>query len=153
MKILLPIDMSECSESAIQTVIKQFPPDQTEVRVVHVVEWLRDVPGYLAFAEGATAARDILDARSKEMEDGWALVTRTAEQLKGAGFETSTEVRDGSTQDMILAAAADWQPDAIVIGSHGRKGFNRLLLGSVAEHVMRHAQCAVEVVRPALHAA
>jgi nucleotide-binding universal stress UspA family protein len=149
MRILLPIDTSDCSDAAMQTVIRQFRPDQTEVRVMHAVEWPKELPTYLAFAEGPSAARDILDARSDQMDDGRALVSRTAEQLKSAGFATSMDVRDGNATDMILESAADWRPDVIVIGSHGRKGIGRLLLGSVAEHVMRHAPCAVEVVRPA----
>jgi hypothetical protein len=47
---------------------------------------------------------------------------------------------------MILAAADEWRPDVIVIGSHSRTGVDRLFLGSVAEHVMRSADCPVEVV-------
>ncbi len=146
MKVLLPIDTSPCSDAAVQAVINQFQPDQTDVRVLHAVDWTVELPTYLAFAEGPTAARDILDARSKRMEDGWTLVARVAERLKAAGFATSTEVRDGGAVDAILASADEWHPDVILMGSHSRHGVNRVLYGSVAEHVMRQATCGVEVI-------
>jgi nucleotide-binding universal stress UspA family protein len=53
----------------------------------------------------------------------------------------------GSPATEIVKAAKEWQADVIVIGSHGRRGLVRTLLGSVAEHVMRHAPCPVLVVR------
>jgi len=146
MRVLLPIDESSCSDAAVQAIINQFQPDRTDVRVLHAVDWTMALPTYLAFAEGPTAARDILDARSVRMEDGWTLVTRVAEQLKAAGFETSTDVREGGAVDAILASAAEWHSDLILMGSHGRHGMNRVLYGSVAEHVMRRATCGVEVI-------
>jgi uncharacterized damage-inducible protein DinB/nucleotide-binding universal stress UspA family protein len=116
---------------------------------MHAVEWPKDSPTYLAFAEGPTAARDILEAHGDQMERGRFLVEGVAQELSAAGFTTSTDVREGAAREMILAAAAEWQPDAIVIGSHGRTGVEHFFLGSVAEHVMRHALCPVEVVPPA----
>jgi universal stress protein E len=73
--------------------------------------------------------------------------------LKASGFTTSTDVREGAAPERILEVAAEWRPDMIVIGSHGRQGLERLLLGSVAEHVMRHAACAVVLVPLAAHVA
>jgi nucleotide-binding universal stress UspA family protein len=149
MKILLPIDTSICSSAAARAVITQFRPEHTEVRVMHAVDWTKELPTYMAFAEGPTAARDLLDARGDQMERGRFLADGVAQELHAAGFATSTDVREGSAKEMILAAAAEWRPDVIVIGSHGRTGVDRLFLGSVAEHVMRHADCPVEVVSPA----
>jgi nucleotide-binding universal stress UspA family protein len=53
----------------------------------------------------------------------------------------------GDPVELIVGAARDWPADLVVIGSHGRDGFNRVLLGSVAEGVTRHAPCPVLVVR------
>jgi hypothetical protein len=50
-------------------------------------------------------------------------------------------------ESLIVAEAGQWDADLIVLGSHGRKGFNRLLLGSVSEGVALHAGCSVDVVR------
>jgi universal stress protein A len=56
-------------------------------------------------------------------------------------------IRVGRPAHEIIAAAREWQADLIVIASHGRRGVPRLLLGSVAEEVVRHAPCPVLVVR------
>ncbi|HXZ20805.1 MAG TPA: universal stress protein, partial [Candidatus Acidoferrales bacterium] len=53
----------------------------------------------------------------------------------------------GDVRLRIIDAAAEWNADLIVLGSHGRSGIPRLLLGSVAEYVARNASCSVEVVR------
>jgi nucleotide-binding universal stress UspA family protein len=149
MKILLPVDTSICSSAAARAIIAQFRPEHTEVRVMHAVEWPKELPTYLAFAEGPTAARDILEAHGAQFERGRFLVDGIAQELTAAGFATSTDVREGGAKAMILASAAEWHPDVIVIGSHGRSGVDRLFLGSVAEQVMRDAACPVEVVSPA----
>jgi nucleotide-binding universal stress UspA family protein len=117
------------------------------VLVVHADEWPNQLPMSLAFAEGPTAALDILEVRDQRRRQGEELVSHAAEQLQAAGFQTSTVVRDGDARHAILDVAAEWGPDVIVLGSHGRKGVDRFLLGSVSEGIVRHAPCSVEVVR------
>jgi len=75
------------------------------------------------------------------------LVARTADELEAAGFRTSVRTIDRDPAHAIVDSARAWGADLIVIGSHGRTGFDRLLLGSVAETVVRRAPCSVEVVR------
>jgi nucleotide-binding universal stress UspA family protein len=147
MKILLAIDGSACSQAATQAVIAQFPRDRAEVRVLHADDWPNRLPTSLAFAEGPAAASDILEVRDGRRRQGEELVSRAAQDLRAAGFQTSTEVRDGDARHAILDVAAEWGPDVIVLGSHGRRGMDRFLLGSVSESVVRHAPCSVEVVR------
>jgi nucleotide-binding universal stress UspA family protein len=147
MKILLAVDGSECSDVAVGAVLHQMIHEQTEVRVLHVDEWPRDLPPALAFAEGPTAAREILAVHEHRRQDAEALVTRVAGRLQAAGFRTSTVVATGDARDRIVDTAAEWHADLIVVGSHGRRGFDRFLLGSVSESVVRHAPCSVEVVR------
>jgi len=67
---------------------------------------------------------------------------------KLADVPTATRVVAGEPGWAIVAAAKDCQADLIVMGTHGRKGISRLLLGSVAEHVMRHAPCPVLTIKP-----
>ena len=57
-------------------------------------------------------------------------------------------LREGKPADQILAAAREWEADVIVIGTHGRSGVSRLVLGSTAESVVRHAPCPVLVIKP-----
>ncbi len=69
--------------------------------------------------------------------------------LNGAGLEASPETplpRDSDAIE-IVHEAQRWHANLVVLGSHGRRGFNRLTMGSVSEHVALHAPCSVEVVR------
>ena len=147
MKILLAIDGSECSQAATQAVIAQFARERTEVLVLHADEWPNRLPTSLAFAEGPTGATDILELRDEWRRQGEELVSRAAQQLRTAGFQTTTAVHEGDARHAILDVAADWGPDVIILGSHGRTGMDRFFLGSVSESVMRHAPCSVQVVR------
>jgi nucleotide-binding universal stress UspA family protein len=147
MRILLAIDDSSCSEAAVNTLLAQFAPVGTDVRVIHVDEWPKGLPVSAAFAEGPEAARAICSAHDEARRRGRELVARAVQRLGGAGFRATSEVREGDARREILDCAADWQPDIIVLGSHGRRGLNRLLLGSVSDAVVRHADCSVLVVR------
>jgi nucleotide-binding universal stress UspA family protein len=75
------------------------------------------------------------------------LVERIAKGLRSAEFTTDTAVATGDVRESIIDAAAEWNSDLIVVGSHGQRGLRRFLLGSVAEFVARHATCSVEIVR------
>jgi nucleotide-binding universal stress UspA family protein len=142
MKVLLPIDDSRCSEAATQSLLQQFRPENAELCVLHVVEPLLLIPyPYVAQVETLQAAQE---ERLKEANE---LVRRTEEQLVKAGFQVQTAVEEGDPRSVILDYAARWNADLIVIGSHGRKGLDRFLLGSVAESVARHAHCSVQIVR------
>lgn len=147
MKILLAIDESECSQTATRAVIAQFPREHAEVLVLNADEWPNRLPTSLAFAEGPVAASDILDERDERRRQGEELVSRAAQQLQAAGFKAITAVREGDARHAILDAAAEWAADVIVVGSHGRRGMDRFLLGSVSENIVRHAPCSVEIVR------
>lgn len=147
MKLLLAVDGSSFSIHAIQSVLDMFSPGQTDVRVVHAVEWPKAAPISYAFAEGPEATRGIMILREEMNRAGAALVEEAAERLRTKSFRVTTELREGDARHVILDAAADWHPDLIAIGSHGRHGFDRFMLGSVSEGVVRHASCSVLVVR------
>ena len=140
MKILLAIDDSKFSEAALEMVIAQNPPQGTEARVLHVVEPIIAAPPPQMSAGYAPE----LESRAK---DGRELVKREAQRLRTAGLKADGAVEIGDIREKIIDAAAEWRADLIVMGSHGRRGVQRFLLGSVAEHVARHARCSVEIVR------
>jgi nucleotide-binding universal stress UspA family protein len=75
------------------------------------------------------------------------LVERIAGQLRAAGFKAETAVETGDVRESILDSASEWRADLIVLGSHGTRGIQRFLLGSVAEFVARHAKCSVQIIR------
>jgi len=68
-------------------------------------------------------------------------------KLRAVRFVVDTALENGDARSTIVDFARQWGADLIVIGSHGHKGWERLLLGSVAESVVRHATCSVLVVR------
>ena len=140
MKILLAIDGSAFSEAALQSVLAQYRPAETEVRVLSVVP----IPTLSAPPQMAASYTPELD---DEVQEAKERVEHAAATLRAAGMRTSCEVIKGDVRDMILEVAKLWSPDLIVLGSHGRKGLGRLLMGSVAEAVVRHAPCSVQVVR------
>jgi nucleotide-binding universal stress UspA family protein len=76
-----------------------------------------------------------------------ALDQRVAAAAAG-GLSVSAVLKTGSAPEAILDAAADERADLIVIGTHGRTGLTRLVIGSVAERVVRMAPCPVLVVKP-----
>ena len=143
MKILLAIDDSKFSEAAVQAVTGQARPHTTEVRVLHVVE----VPSLLVSREMGGPNFRLEAASESELKAAEALVASAADVLRGKGFDVSTSVEQGEPRTKIVDAAATWNADLIVMGSHGRKGLDRFLMGSVSEAVVRHAHCSVEIVR------
>lgn len=144
MRILLAIDDSKASQAAVQTVIDQFSAGQAEIRVLHVLEALL-LAGPPQFSARAVAEVNAIDAeRMKVARD---FVDEAARALQKAGFKASGMVAEGDIRQRIIEIAEDTGADLIVLGSRGRHGFDRLLLGSVSEAVMRHARCSVEIVR------
>jgi len=144
MKILLAIDDSKFSEAAAQAVIRQMKTDGAEVCVIHVVEKLLLMPDLLpGTIEELEASAERFRKRGEE------LVSRVADQLRAAGLRARSVVKEGDHRAEILDYADHWGADLIVLGSHGWKGLDRFLMGSVAEYVARHAKCSVEIVRVA----
>ena len=143
MKIVLAIDGSKFSEAAIRTVIEQARPQDTEVQVLHVVE----PPSLLVAREMGGYDRALDAVWEAETKQAGVLVTKIADQLRSKGLKVTTMVEQGDPQTKIIDTAAKWRADLIVVGSHGRKGLEHFLLGSVSDAVARHAGCSVEIVR------
>jgi universal stress protein A len=144
MRILLPIDESHYSHAALRAVLTQFQTRGTQVRVLCVVE---PVSAYLTSGmvpQFASASAEIERSREKESEE---LVEHAANKLRHVGFGASSAVEIGDPIAVILDQAKTWKADLIVLGSHGLKGLSRLLMGSISEAVVRHAECSVQVVR------
>ena len=136
MKVLLAIDDSKCSEAATQAVVAQYPPLGTQVQILNVV--------HLAVPITPSYAGWFLEEGLKHAQE----VVRRAEQLlNSAGYTVQAAVEEGEPKATIIDYAKRWNADLIVVGSHGRKGVERFLMGSVAEAVARHAPCSVEIIR------
>lgn len=156
MKILLAIDGSKCSEAAIEALIGQYKPAGTEVLVLHAVESLKLIPASAPYSFGAGpmfVPEDYVEIARQWRREGEELASRTAQRLLSAGFKIGTQVVEGDARETILDWTKKWRPDLILLGSHGRRGLDRFLLGSVSEAVARHAPCSVEIVRAPASAA
>lgn len=144
MKILLATDGSTFSESAARTVAAQFRPVETEVLVMEVVEpFVFSAPPEMAPGWAPESA----ERRKELIKLAEASMAKAVEILRPAGFKAETRVVDDEIRSGILATAEEWKADLIVLGSHGKKGVEKFLLGSVAESVARHAKCSVMIVR------
>jgi nucleotide-binding universal stress UspA family protein len=133
--ILLPTDGSAAAEAAVDhatTLARAF--DAT----VHVLSVVEPIP-----AVEMDAA--MVHERLRESAD--RAVEQATRRLDEAGVPSDSSVRDGSAHSSILAEAADLGADMIVMGTHGRTGVGRVLLGSVTERVVRRADAPVLSVR------
>jgi len=140
-KILVGTDFSEPSDAARRTAIELARRLGAELEIVHVEEPL---PAY-AFSEGALP--DL--PRLQEEVRSWAEreVEQQAKEARAAGVPVTTAVLLGTPANAIVETARTDGADLIVVGTHGRTGFERILLGSVAERVVRTASCPVLTVR------
>jgi nucleotide-binding universal stress UspA family protein len=144
MRILLAIDDSKSSQEAVRKLIAQARTRGNQVRVLNVVESIGAYISAGLIPHVVSEAPQIEEDRLRQAKD---LVRRVARQLREAGFKTSEAVEKGEPKSLIIDHANHWNADLIVLGSHGWKGLNRFLLGSVSEAVVRHAGCSVQVVR------
>lgn len=146
-KILIPTDGSRGVEKAIEyaaTLAKKF---SSEVHILFVVESNNVLIGY--DQEMASQAQ-VQSAVENMYQIGEDTVGKIAKQLAETGIKNvSTEVRDGHPAEVILEYAKGKGIDLIVMGTHGRRGLNRLLLGSVADEVVHLATIPVMTVRMA----
>ena len=129
-RVLIATDGSETASRAAEALVQRPWPEGSEFRIVTVEEpWL---------IRPASVAGNI----------------ESIEQvLASAGLKATAAVLSGNPREVILEEAEKWDADLIVLGSHGRRGFKRFLLGSVSEAVAMNAHCSVVVVRGATPAA
>jgi nucleotide-binding universal stress UspA family protein len=141
MKILHPTDFSECANEAQAVAVDLARKLDAELVLAQV---LVEAPLY---SEGFISRRQVqtvYDAQRKWSED--ALEAR-AEQLRQSGIKTSWRVQAGAPHEEIVRTAEEEHAGMIVMGTHGRSRLNRMVLGSVAERVIRLAPCPVLTVR------
>ncbi len=86
-------------------------------------------------------------ARDESTRQHWQLACATAERLTEAGLAATPETREGDPATQIVRIATEQRADLIVVGTRGRTGLTRMLLGSVARNVLLHAHCSVLIAR------
>jgi len=144
LRILLATDGSDCSIAAARSVAQRPWPAGTKFRILSVIEPSAPVLPTSYFSEEMME-----ELRGKDMQRAQGAIACAEGILCGAGLEASSTVAvpAATPKELILSEAAEWDASLIVVGSHGRRGVNRLLLGSVSETVALHADCSVEIIR------
>ena len=143
-RILVPLDGSKTASHALDTAIRLALDTGAELQVLYVIDLpiiAYDVPGY-----------DPSIVRDAYIEEGRVIradaEARMAQQgVKGTSRSVEVELPAEDVAQCIQHAADDWNADLIVMGTHGRRGVRRLVLGSVAERFLRFSTCPVLLVR------
>lgn len=139
-RILIPTDGSEAVTPAVEAALNLATTYDATLHVLFIVDQPIAVSGT---GEGFTSLDDLLD--ELEEQGHYAIEDITAE-AHAQGVETETTVQRGNPYEDILSYASDNDIDLIVMGTHGRTGVKRALLGSVTERVVRHAKIPVLTV-------
>jgi nucleotide-binding universal stress UspA family protein len=150
MKILLATDGSDCSVEAARSIARRPWPDGTVFKVLSVEELLVLDGQITASSLSSVYPASLLEELTTQARDHANSAAETAKQvLKSAGMKVLDDHAPpiGEPRAIILDTAKTWGADLIVLGSHGRRGLDHFLMGSVAESVAVHAHCSVEVIR------
>ena len=142
-RILVAVDGSKTSNLALKEAIKLAKDQRAILRLIHVID---ETPVY-AMAE---VPYSIDDYQKAMHEAGRKELAKSAARAKSARLKFDTKLITTITHgigDVINKEARRWSASLIVIGTHGRRGFNRLFLGSVAERVVRSAAKPVLIIR------
>ena len=142
-RILVPLDGSSTSERGLSEAIRFARGHDTRLVLLHVID---DFPTMREFASNEPIDSSRV-RRQREAED---LLRRSVRQAEDSGIDAESSVRFAieSAPDTIVETAAKLHCELIVIGTHGRSGFRRAVLGSVAERVSRHSPVPVMLVPP-----
>lgn len=145
MKVLIAIDGSAGSEAAVEAVALRPLPPASEVRLIAVVEIpFVPTPETWALPESYFAEME-KGAKEQAQSSLDKAVARLGESHADA--EISTTIVNGHPKEAILDESERWGAELVVVGSHGYRGWQRFLLGSVSQAIASHAACSVEIVR------
>lgn len=133
--ILLATDLTAASRDATQRAVELAARLDARLLIVNVLDKRRLSGG---------GSHDRIDQARSERE---AMLVKVVREAREAGVTAEFLVWEGEPGDSIAAAAEAEHADIVVVGTRGRSGAERMLLGSVSDHVVRHADCPVLVVR------
>jgi universal stress protein A len=150
-RILVPIDFSEHSKRTVSYATRTATRHNSTIYLLHVFQ----IPDYVVSPyarrrQDSAEVQSQLDAAEQEAREN---LEAFAQELLNRGIKVQAYLRVGYPFDEIVLMANHFDVDLIIIGSHGRGGISRLLVGSTAERVVEHAPCPVLVVKESRRAA
>lgn len=138
--ILVPVDFSEVSEKVMDTAALMAKSFNAKLVLLHVAA---PEPEFIGYDPGPVSVRNSV---ARELVDEHQRIHRMDKQLEQRGLSVTSLLIQGYPVEKILEEAAKLKADMIVMGSHGHGALHNLLVGSVAEGVMRKTTCPVLVV-------
>ena len=142
-RILVPVDGTSTAAQGLREAIELARDQKAEILLLHVVDEWRVAAGDIAAVN--------LDAGAKALREAGAELLKQAEtRVREAGIRVQTALVEElgiPVGECIVQRARQWPADLIVCGTHGRHGISRVLLGSSAEYILRHAPVPVLLVR------
>jgi nucleotide-binding universal stress UspA family protein len=143
MKILIGVDDSPYSKAAVEFVRKMAWPKGSSILVLSAVP-----PVVGVYAEAYVPPAQYLEELNNDMVRAHQETAAGAErELQATGLHVEGKVLHGDPRTALVETARTEKADLLVVGSHSRTGVTKLLMGSVASHVVSHAPCSVMVVR------
>jgi nucleotide-binding universal stress UspA family protein len=142
MKILIALDDSPHSEQALEFVTRMRWPAGSRMIVLSVLQ-----PAVSAVAGPYEPAPVEVDVMAEQRRLAEELVFGAEARLREYGFSTEGRVLMGDAREVLTEEARTQRADLLVMGSHGRTGIAKLMLGSVSSHIVTHASCSVLVVK------
>lgn len=137
MKVLLPTDGSECSFSTLQWAAETLDKNRTQYYLLYVVSPLPAVMGL-----------DATKTIEFELEFAAESLKRAEAELRNRGCTVEKiETLTGDPEQEICAYAAAISADQVILGSHGKSGLSKLILGSVSAQILEHCKCPVTIHR------
>jgi nucleotide-binding universal stress UspA family protein len=140
-QVLYATDFSPASRRALDTALALARVQHAKLTILHVLAPVAVVPEQ--YLDAVTMDRLQKQARQWSTRQLGSLATRA----KKAGVKASILLREGDAVDQIVRASRSTKSDLIVMGTHGRRGWQKFFLGSVAERVVATAACPVVTVR------
>ncbi|HHQ4901501.1 universal stress protein [Aeromonas veronii] len=136
--LLCPVDFSQMSRAVLDYAVFMAQSHQAQLKLVHVVDQLHGFDSYKILHMTAVEITHEMERQAR---------TQLKELIATLPIPATFDIRFGRAADEIVIQAKEDEVELIVMGSHGRSGISHLLVGSVAESVVRHAPCPVLVVR------
>lgn len=147
MRVILATDGTKFGEAAVKMAARLALGEGDSIVILSVVDMALPIP--IDLYGGYLPDSGELEAAARENAAGVVISAQQilAEAFEGSNVAISTDVQFGSPESRIVEMAEEISADLIVIGSHGYRQWERLLLGSVSNSVVNHAPCSVMVVR------
>jgi nucleotide-binding universal stress UspA family protein len=147
-RILVPVDGSSTSRAGLNEALRLARDQKAKLKLIHIVDELM----IFSSSEAGLNIEPIIESMKR---GGKRILARAAKLASARGIRPETELWENATgrvAEVLIGRAKRWRADLIVMGTHGRRGVNRLVLGSDAELVVRNSPVPVLLVRSARRA-